>query len=530
MKQAWHIFAKDARQFWPEIAATVTIAALLAWIGPYAWAPQSNDGAGGGSTEVLRGIAGLLAGLLPVSWWVLIVRVVQGEKLVGDRQWWITKPYEWPQLLAAKVLFLAVFVLAPFLVAQCVLLEEAGFRWIDYLPGLGFNLVLVIGLMIAPVAALAAVTSGLGKVMLTMLGLLILFVVIVTFAALRSPGGSITPYRDHISMPLILCFCGAAVVLQYARRMAWRSRLLLATALVLVIVLGFVSSSPAVIAMAYPHPANTSDRLQAALNSHGGYSPGNGLGNGQVGVGVPLTISGIAAGTAVRVDGVEAAIETADGKKWASSWQASSALALANEGSAGEGNANLSIQMPRAFFNEAKGQPVKLQMRLALTMLRSGEDQRIVVTAGEFAVPGVGICSLVGGGPGPIAETQIVNCRVAMREPPLTYVSVRWAEVPCSAGPDEIAGTGSAGTTIGNLSTDPAELGISSVRSSQAWLGSGRMDTETRDGKILHAQRFLCVGTPIHFTRYTLASRRETDLTIENFKMPDWQQQPGFAQ
>jgi hypothetical protein len=221
MKQAWHIFAKDARHFWPEIAATVTIAVLFAWIGQYAW--TSPSGYEGNSTEALRSVAGLVTGLLPVSWWVLITRVVQGEKLVGDRQWWITKPYEWPQLLGAKLLFIAAFILLPFLMAQCVLLEEAGFRWFDYLPGLGFDLALVIALMIVPVVALAAVTSGFGRVMLTMLGFLILFVAIVTFAVLTHAVG-IQPYSDHVSMPVILCLCGAAVVLQYARRMAWRSR------------------------------------------------------------------------------------------------------------------------------------------------------------------------------------------------------------------------------------------------------------------------------------------------------------------
>jgi hypothetical protein len=225
------------------------------------------------------------------------------------------------------------------------------------------------------------------------------------------------------------------------------------------------------------------------------------------------------------VDGVEAAIETPNGAKWTSSWQPiGGALALA-----GEGNTALSIQMRRAFFNQAQGQPVTLQMRLAVTTLQAGEDQRIVATSGDFAVPGMGICSLAGGGSGAIADMQIVFCRSAMREPKLTLVSVRWAEAPCEAGPDEIAGTGSVRTTIGDISTDPADFGISSVRTSQAFLGNSSVDVE-REGKILHTERFLCPGTPIHFTRYTLAGRREIDVTLENFKMPDWQRYPGHGQ
>ena len=78
---------------------------------------------------------------------------------IRDR-WWITKPYEWPQLLGSKLLFLAAFVLLPFCVAQCVLLEVAGFHWFEYMPGLGFSLVLVLGILVGPLLALAAVTSG----------------------------------------------------------------------------------------------------------------------------------------------------------------------------------------------------------------------------------------------------------------------------------------------------------------------------------------------------------------------------------
>jgi hypothetical protein len=39
-----------------------------------------------------------------------------------------------------------------------------------------------------------------------------------------------------------------------------------------------------------------------------------------------------------------------------------------------------------------------------------------------------------------------------------------------------------------------------------------------------------CCGAPVHFTRYTLAERREYDVTRENFKMPDWQRHPGHGQ
>ena len=83
--------------------------------------------------------------LVPVSWWLLISRAVHAEALVGDRQFWITRPYEWKSLLAAKLLFLAIYIYASILLAQCALLRAAGFHPLSYMPGLLYNLLLLTG-------------------------------------------------------------------------------------------------------------------------------------------------------------------------------------------------------------------------------------------------------------------------------------------------------------------------------------------------------------------------------------------------
>src|SRR5205814_2563869 len=89
--------------------------------------------------------AGCLVVLVPISWWLLIARLVHGERLVGNTQFWLTRPYEWPKFLAAKLLFLAAFLYLPFFIAQCVLLAEGGFNPTSYLPGLFYNLLLATG-------------------------------------------------------------------------------------------------------------------------------------------------------------------------------------------------------------------------------------------------------------------------------------------------------------------------------------------------------------------------------------------------
>jgi len=66
--------------------------------------------------------------LLLLTWWFLIVRAVQSEALPGDRQYWITRPYEWKKLLAAKLLFIGVFVHLAAFVDDAFLLTRAGFN------------------------------------------------------------------------------------------------------------------------------------------------------------------------------------------------------------------------------------------------------------------------------------------------------------------------------------------------------------------------------------------------------------------
>jgi hypothetical protein len=153
--------------------------------------------------QCLQKLAEIVAGLVSVSWWILVTRAVHAESLVGDKQCWITKPYEWPQLVVARLLFLAAFVLLPFSAAQCVLLGEAGFRWFEYLPGLGFNSVLAVVILVGPLLALAAATSGFGKMTLTLLGVLV-GVVLVALLSAKLDEGSLSSFGDNASFVLFV--------------------------------------------------------------------------------------------------------------------------------------------------------------------------------------------------------------------------------------------------------------------------------------------------------------------------------------
>jgi hypothetical protein len=519
MKQALHIFAKDARHFWPEITVSLVITAVFAWTYRYTWMADMVPGIP--KLQYLQKLAEIVAGLVPVSWWILITRAVHAESLVGDRQWWITKPYEWPQLLGSKLLFLAAFVLLPFCVAQCVLLEVAGFHWFEYMPGLGFSLVLVLGILVGPLLALAAVTSGFGKMTLTLLGGLVAVVLVAVLGGQMDTGGIASSGDDAggaASFLLVLVCCGAAIVVQYSRRVSWMSRLLLASVFVPLAAAILLGSSTKLIAMAYPL---TSGSVRVVFDPQGGHSPATDAGSGRVGVSVPLLMSGVVDGTAVQVNGVRATFESQDGKTWTSPWlPVYGRLHLP-----GSSKGGLPLQLDRKFFDQARSKPVNVYVKLAITTLKAGVDRRIVLTGQEFAVRGVGICSW-----NPTAQTMFdtteITCLSAMGEPDFTFVSVQRNESSCTDGDakDEVRSTGSVGGTIGELSPAPAEFGITSVWSRSVWLNDFGTDGE-RGGRILHPPPLLCPRTPIHFTHYTLMNRSEVDVTLPQFQLPDLEAQ-----
>jgi len=516
MKQALHIFAKDIRHFWPEIAISVAVTGLFAWLFPYTWRH------GPGTTEparLLYQLSSLAIVLMAVSWWLPITRVIQAESLVGDRQWWVTKPYEWQGLLGAKVLFIAAFVLGPFLAAECVLIEVAGFHWYACLPGLALQLVMLFGFLVGPLLALAAVTSGFGKTTLTLLAVLVVFILVAALGAMMDTG-SLASYGDNaggFAAFLLIAGCGgAAIVLQYARRMSWLSRLLLASVWVPLVAAMWLSSTPQLIAMAYP-------AAKASFHVAMDLSPGRKLamdaGAGRVTVTAPLVVTGVDGGTAVRVDGVRATLVTQTGKRWTSRWEPIYGQLYFPGGV----RAGLPLQVDRKFYESAESQPVRADLVLAVTKLKSGEDRVVPMSTGEMSVPGVGICWVsLEWGTGTFRATGI-DCRTPMREPPETYVNVRWAEVSCPAdGRDEVPGEGMVGQMMGDPSNDPVQFGLVPIWKSAVWLESSMVDLADQ-AKIVRHSPLLCAGTPIHFTQYTVTGRLRYNVRLENFRLPPMQ-------
>lgn len=149
VSQTLHIFGKDARGLWKQIAWTLGATLLFAL-----WGILSADFA---HRERLVSYQSLLTILLLLTWCGLTGMLVTAEPLVGDRPFWRTLPYCWRSLLAAKVLAIAVWILLPKILADMAVLAAHGFSVPAHLPGLLLS-ALALFLCLIPTAFVASVS------------------------------------------------------------------------------------------------------------------------------------------------------------------------------------------------------------------------------------------------------------------------------------------------------------------------------------------------------------------------------------
>lgn len=499
MKQALHIFAKDARHFWPEVLVSLVITAAFARIYPINWAPM-------GETEQLRVIASnAITALVPISWAILIARVVHDESLVGDRQFWVTRPYEWTSLLAAKAIFLLIFLYLPILLAHWALLYQAGFNPLAYVPGLLFNLLLITGILVLPLFAMAAVTSTFARMTLTLLGVLLAVIGLAATGLMVSHVN--VPDEGSFSAVIFFSLIAAVIVLQFATRRTLSSRLVLLGVCSVGIAAGALI--PSSVERAYPRPASSGHSpVQLALDPSREAYASTGFGNKRDTVlNIPLLVSGVVPGTAIKIDNLMVSIEAPNGLHWTSPW--SSTYNLNYLPSTNQSTINLTISRP--FYEQVKSMPLTMRITFAVTQLRAGATSTVPLVQGNTSVPGLGICQLSGSG-------GFLGCRFPLRQPRLSLVSSVLSEVPCvQVSSNEPAGVPGQ-TWIGSLDDSPADFGLTSVWDSSLSLAKAEDGFAMGD---FYRNHGLCPGSPLTVTRYEIAGRTQTDLTITGLKVTE---------
>lgn len=511
MKQTLHIFLKDVRRFWIEIVISTGTTACFAWAYPKQWLDRSN-----GNWQQLTLLLGFL---LVATWWLLIGRVLHAESLVGDRQFWITRPYEWKKLLAAKILFLVCFLNVPIFLAHLYILAASGFSPSQFLVGLLYKHWLIVCVLLLPAVAIATVTSNLTRMTLTILGILLFItarvVGLMVFSSIGGPDNTFSPLGRGPAL-FIFWFVAlfavivllAVIVLQYAARRVLLARGLLvaSTALLLLTPFGRIASSMSSIDRVYPAPANGAQQ-SLTISAAGKPSVLNQSYNGPATIAyveLPLRVSGIQANEAWTIDGVQLSIRTAQGKTWNLPWQTTL-----------DSHFDSFTEKPEVYFyanqkivSQIGIDPVQLRIDFALTQDVQTSVWQGPVSEENFKVPGFGICSYE------TAFFDDLTCRIPLGEPVLTHFQTNWSSGSCDDSSSANTNGLVAERWFGESEPAPASFSLSSVEERGISLSNGPVNSN--DLKTRH----ICPGTPIIVRQYRPLLKTRREIVIAGFQFP----------
>ena len=512
MIQVLHIFRKDARHLWREIAASLALLVAFAWLDIRSWSQPYGAMAGGSlfflSAQVLPG---LVTAMLPVSWIFLIVRVVQGESLVGDRQFWVTRPYDWKQLLAAKALFVLTFVNFPLLLADAFLLAHAGFHPTHYLAGLLWLQLMWILVLFLWVAALASITKSVPQMLLA---LLIALLYLIGSSALSSAIQK-SRFSDGFDLRwgfLVIGATGAVILIQYSRRKTALSRWLIVSVCIVLTLISVATqlliSDRALIAREYPLASGILP-VELGLIRHdsneGNFAP---VYNGEVSIMFPLSVSGLPENSFLQLDGMIVTLTKPNGFRWDSGWQGN-ALWLFPE----EKTSQIMFQMKQDIFDQLNSGPVNAHISFAFTLYRDKNQRQFVVPSGEFSLTDVGRCSTE------IQYSRGIHCLAPLRRPAFLLVTSEAARNTCPHGNAETpTPPGVFVRAFVRGAPEPAEMGISPVHKVDIDLS----DWDPTVGRVVTAG--VCPGTPVTLSNPELAERRSLEVEFDNLSLDQFQQ------
>lgn len=517
MKQILLVLRKDCRKFWPEILLSLVITSVFVWLSPYLWRNPSPSSPHWFALDWqrLQILANVVEFLLPVAWLILISRVVHEENLVGNRQFWLTRPYRWQALLAEKLLFVALFVGVPFAIAQICLLVGSGFSPRAYLPNLAVALLLVAGAIVVPMFALATVTRTLLRIIGTLLTFVVILVAIVFLASDATFGPNVSiPYSDRITIPIILAFCGTVMIAQYSARKLWLSRTLLVILCVTVAGLAMQPFAVSLLERIYqlPYPGHTNP-IQVTLDATSREGITAASWNGKtIFLSIPIAASEIPLDGQITPDDVRVTIDSADGTHWTSPWQS-----IANHRIASESPRDtLTVGIDKDTFDRLRTSPVTVHIKVALTQLTEGDSttEKFDPTR-ELSLAHIGSCTYDGG----LNHFRTdFSCRVPFHSPALTRITVVRSPFPCTNDPSQPGAHPDSNWIEGPLHTELAALDLSPIRTMSFNLPSYQPTSVPGDNS---AKLALCPGAPITVTSFKLVRRFQYQLDLPDVKLPD---------
>ena len=497
MKQILHIFRKDIRRHWPEIVLSLALLVAFAWYEPRNWVPQ--DGFRG--SRIQSFLYGAVVVLLILSWGLLVIRAIHSERLVGDRQYWITRPVQWKKLLAAKMLLIGVFVNIPLFIAQAFLLAEAGFRLTPSTVSslLEMQLELVVFCFL-PIAALAAVTASLAQFALGLIAIAVYLAIGVTISS-YVPSESFSSGSDNLQGVVLIGACLAVLLWQYAKRETQRARNILAAAALIVLLLMVATPYGALVARQYPplppfepqpiHLELRPEKLPPSVALPDENHPE---------IRIPLLVSGIAEGSIVSIDGATLTLEGPNGSRWNTGWKYTSLRLFPTTP-----RTQMDFEVNRKFFEKIKSGDVRARIGLAVTVFHEKNIRQLTATAGEFPLPGLGLCSMEPG-----YATNSLRCRYPFQTPSLV-MNLAASSSTCRASNLAVPQGKIAWIFDGASDAGPiSPVGIDNI---YFWNWDEVSDVKSTPS--------VCVGTPLTYDFPETVQRVGLEVEIERLRVAD---------
>ena len=469
MQQTIHIFLKDVRRGWAYIAAVLALTAALTFL-TLQWVPEY-----GPATRTLNYLIDLLDFLLPMAWWLAIAHVVHGECLVGDTQFWVTRPYSWKSLFAAKLLFCATWLVLPHLVLDWIVLSSDGFPPQASIPALLWRHWYVFCLLILPAFVLAAVTRGMRQFMLACF-LLAIGVYLTSQIADLHPSNEIVSALPRASQSAAISCPGepfgtilnpggvmALLLWLYARRRTNAVRgIVLAAAAGSLVVAAWPPRAIVWTSQKQPAPAAYPEIAVVYKPELGNVGPGNivplagpGGAERKVQVDIPIEWRGRHRDL-LDTDLAYVSVEPERSAAWSSGWNW-----YVNDSVRG-GTDWIEIQLAPEVFERLKGGPVTVRAVFGAVVYEKRTAIRLPMDSGWSDVPGFGKVSIRAGSPYPNLWWRV----------PLRYP--RQKTVCLMRDPD--TGAAYRSELSHSLHPNPALASVSPVLFYAApfeWLGSG---------------------------------------------------------
>ncbi len=406
MKQVLHIFRKDVRHRWIELLVLPALLIAYAWNEMRSWS-RPGSMAYGVAGFFYEGTPELLRFMLPLTWILLVIRTVQEESLVGDRQFWVTRPYDWRQLLRAKMLFAFCFINIPLFLLQSYLLFKAGFPPQQHLAALFAVELTIAFIVIFPVLSLSTLTASLAQFALAVVGI-ILYTSAGIFVSSKIPSSSFGDEAGGVISVLSVVTLLAVIFLQYSSRKTHTSRMLVAALGLAILIM--TAAWPYRISVLREYPPLTANQAAPIDFSLAPPKPNDekaprsmSLAEKSIPISLPLQLAGMSPDSIIVWKGQLVALESPNGLRWNSGWQPQGQQIFTDQKEAG-----VNFGLDREFFDRLQNLPVNLTVTFAYEVYHDEDRRDFIIPEGQFVLPEIGVCS------SDSSFARALSCRAAL--------------------------------------------------------------------------------------------------------------------